>query len=331
MRAILIKKFGGPEELMIAEIPQPVSGPEQLLVRVKACALNRADLLQRRGKYPPPAGESDIPGMEISGEVAAVGANVSRFKLDDKVFGLVGSGAYAEYCLLDEEMAMRVPEHLDFFEAAAIPEAFMTAMEAVFTLGQLQAEETILIHAGASGVGSAAIQMARSIGARVIATTGSQDKYPDIIRFGADEIINYKKDNFATEVMKLTNDAGVNVIIDFVGADYMPRHLEILQTSGRLSLLGLMGGTTAEIDLRQIQRKRLQIMGLAMRSRPLSEKRAVTRAFAETWLPLFTKGSLYPVIDSVFFFTDAQQAHERMEKNLNIGKIILSFDPSSAR
>ena len=326
MKAIILKKFGGPEVLEVSEIPQPEPGPEQILVRVKACALNRADLLQRRGKYAPPAGESDILGLEIAGNIALLGANVKNFKIGERIFGLVASGAYAEYCLLDQGMAMRIPEKFSYQEAASIPEAFLTAQEAVFTLGQLQPKESILIHAGGSGVGSAAIQLARQVDAKIFTTTSDETKFAKISAFGADEILNYKKQDFAAEIFRLTNDEGVDVIIDFVGAVYLAQHLRLLQTAGRMTLVGAMGGNKSEIDIDPIRVKRLQIKGLMMRFRPLAEKRLITQHFQEKWLPLFNNGKLVPVIDTVFDYQEVQAAHEHMENNRNVGKIILNFN-----
>jgi putative PIG3 family NAD(P)H quinone oxidoreductase len=326
MHAVTLNGFGGTDVLTIAEIPQPTPGPEQVLVHVKAAALNRADLLQRRGKYPPPPGESDILGMEIAGQIVAMGEEVIGFGIGEKVFGLVGSGAYAEYCLIDQGMVMPIPEHLSYIEAAAIPEAFLTAQEALFSLGQLQPHESVLIHAGASGVGSAAIQLAHQMQATVYTTVSSADKMAAVKSFGADEIINYKQQDFATEIRRATHNEGVNVIIDFVGASYLADHLDLLKIGGRLIIVGLMGGTQTEINLQPIQRKRLQLKGLAMRTRPLAEKRAVTHAFQTHWLPLFKSGKLKPVIDSTFPFKDVRAAQQRMEDNLNVGKIVLTFD-----
>jgi putative PIG3 family NAD(P)H quinone oxidoreductase len=323
MRAVTFDQFGEPSVLTLSEIPQPIPGPEQLLVHVKACALNRADLIQRRGKYPPPPGESDILGLEIAGQVVAMGENVTGFGTGEKVFGLVGSGAYAEYCLLDQGMAMPMPEHLSYEEAASIPEAFLTAQEAVFTLGQLHAHESILIHAGGSGVGGAAIQLAHQAKAFVYTTVGSQEKADKIKHGGADVIINYKQQDFAEEILQHTKNQGIQVIVDFVGASYLAKHLRILQSGGRLSLVGLMGGTQADIDLGIIQKKRLQIKGLAMRTRPLAEKRLITQHFKEKWLPLFANGKLKPMIDSVYALQDVVAAHESMEANANVGKIVL--------
>ncbi len=326
MQVIALKQFGGPEELILAEMPQPIPGADQLLVHVKACALNRADLLQRRGKYPPPAGESTTLGLEIAGQIVGMGANVSGFGVGEKVFGLVGGGGYAEYCLLDQGMAMQIPENFTYAQAAAIPEAFLTAQEALFSLGQLCHHETVLIHAGGSGVGSAALQLASQVNAKVYTTTSTVEKFDRIKEFANPTIINYKQQDIATEIMRLTDNRGVNVIIDFIGASYLKEHLQILQDAGRLVLVGLMGGHETQIDLNTVHKKRLQIKGLTMRARPLGEKRLLTKHFKERWLPLFSQAILQPVIDSIFPFQDVRLAHEYMEKNLNVGKIILSLE-----
>jgi NADPH:quinone reductase-like Zn-dependent oxidoreductase len=239
---------------------------------------------------------------------------------------LVGGGGYAEYCLLDQGMAIQIPENLTYAQAAAIPEAFLTAQEAMFTLGQLAKDETILIHAGASGVGSAALQLASQITANIITTTGSVEKFARIKEFANPSIINYKEQDVGGEVMRLTDDAGVNVIIDFVGASYLAMHCQILQTAGRLTLVGLMGGHEALINLNIVHKKRLQLKGLIMRARPLLEKRKITEQFCQRWLPLFATGKLQPIIDSIFPIEEAALAHAYMEKNLNVGKIILSLE-----
>jgi tumor protein p53-inducible protein 3 len=326
MQAFALKNFGGPEVLVPVEMPRPIPGPDQLLVHVKACALNRADLLQRRGKYPPPPGESDILGLEISGQIVEMGANVTGFTEGDKVFGLVGSGGYAEYCLLDKDMAMAIPANFSYAQAAAIPEAFLTAQEALFTLGLLDKNQRILIHAGGSGVGSAALQLASQIGAITYTTTGSAEKFDRIKEYANPHIINYKLQDVGAEIMRLTHDQGIDVIMDFIGASYLSTHLQILRINGRLILVGLMGGHETQVDLNIIHKKRLQLKGLIMRSRPLAEKRLITKHFKERWLPLFSNGQLHPVIDSIFSFSDAALAHEYMEKNLNVGKIILTLD-----
>jgi tumor protein p53-inducible protein 3 len=323
MLAITFKNAGGPEELALTHVQTPTPNPTQLLIRVKATALNRADLLQRRGKYSPPPGESDILGLEIAGEVAARGCDVTRFNIGDRVFGLVGSGGYAEYCLIDHETAMPIPESFSFVEAAAVPEAFLTANEAIFTLGNLQPHETILIHAGASGVGTAGIQLAHHIGATVLSTVSTSAKKACVLTLGAKAAIDYKQEDFVVELKKLTHNQGVNVIIDFIGASYLPRNLQSLQPSGRLICVGLMGGTKAEINLESIIMQRLQIKGLIMRTRSLEDKRAMAQNFCQRWLPLLAERKIQPIIDSIYPFSDVQKAHQKMEENANIGKIVL--------
>lgn len=323
MRAITQAHTNAPLEL--SEIPAPKPNPEQLLIRVHATALNRADLLQRCGKYPPPPGESTILGLEIAGEIVKLGANVQGFQIGQRIFGLVGSGGYAEYACIDQGLAMPIPENFSYVQAAAIPEAFLTANEALFTLGNLNSSETILIHAGASGVGSAAIQLAHQTGATVFTTVSSAEKAAQVTALGANNVINYKEQDFSTIIKELTQDKGVNVIIDFIGASYLEKNLASLCDNGRLVCVGLLGGTKAEINLATVLTKRLQIKGLVMRHRSIADKRAITQRFMATQLPLINKGLLQPVIDTVYPLAKAQQAHEHMESNANIGKIILEI------
>ena len=323
MQAIIVKQFGGPEALQLSEISQPQPSAQQLLIRVHACGVNRADVLQRGGNYPPPPGESEILGLEIAGEVAAFGSEVTRFSKGQRVCGLVGGGAYAEYCVIDQQLAMPIPGTLSYQQAASIQEAFLTAYEAIFTLATLQAKQTILIHAGASGVGLAAIQLAKAIDATVIATAGSEEKCRHIKQVGADLAIHYRSQDFVDIVSEFTAKQGIDVIIDFIGKDYLQRNLHCLARRGRLILVATLSGSNCEIDLLTIIRKQLQIKGLIMRSRPLSEKRDFTKRFQQEWLPKFDKGILKPVIDSVYPLAEAAKAHQRMELNQNIGKIIL--------
>ncbi len=326
MRAITFNTPGGPEVLQLTEVPDPTPGPEQLLVRVRASALNRADTLQRRGQYPPPPGESDILGLELAGEVEAVGTAAHGFHVGDRVFGLVGGGGYAEKALIDYRMAMPIPTGWSFVEAAAVPEVFFTAHETLFTLGQLAPGETVLIHAGASGVGTAGIQMARHIGARVFATAGSPEKVARITALGAEVGINYKTEDFAARVRALTNRSGVELVQDFVGAAYWQSNLQCLKVGGRLVLVGLMGGAKVEADLGLILRQRLHIIGSVMRSQSLENKIAITQRFLERWLPLLAKGSIRPIIDTSFALAEAAAAHKYMEDNRNVGKIMLVVD-----
>lgn len=325
MKAVIQKGFGGPEVLILADIPQPVPGPQQLLVRVHATALNRADVLQRSGTYLPPDGSTQILGLEIAGDVAEIGPNVRGFEIGQRVFGLITGGGYAEYCLIDAAMAMSIPENWSYAEAAAIPEVFFTANETIFVLGELKPAESILIHAAGSGVGTAAVQMAHYIGATVYGTAGNNEKIDRIISLGATAVVNYKTEDFAAEILRLTNNAGVDVIEDFIGAKYFDSNLSLLKIAGRLIMVGLMGGRNTEIDLGLILSRRLQIKGSMLRTRTLEDKRAVTQRFQERWLPVLISGKIKPIIHAVLPIERVIDAHQMMEANLNFGKIVLTI------
>jgi putative PIG3 family NAD(P)H quinone oxidoreductase len=328
MRAVVIRQFGGTEVLAVDRVPVPEPGAEQLLVRVKASALNRADTLQRQGLYPPPPGESDILGLELAGDVAAWGSGVRGFSKGDRVFGLVGGGGYAEYALLDHQMAMPIPQGWSYENATAVPEVFFTSNETLFVLGELAEGQSVLIHAGGSGVGTAGIQMAAQAGAKVFFTAGSAEKITRAEALGGGAAIcgiNYKSQDFQKEVTQLTSGEGVDVVLDFIGADYLERNLAILKPGGRLILAATMGGAKGELDLGIVLRKRLQVIGSVMRSRPLEDKRAITRRFRERWLPLLTEGRIRPIVDTVFPMEQVREAHEYMEANHNFGKIVLTM------
>ena len=325
MKAVTRSGDGGPEALQLGEVPTPQPTETQLLVDVRATALNRADLIQRRGGYPPPPGESEILGLEIAGTVSEIGTDVIGFKNGDRVFGLVGGGGYAEKAVIDYRMAMEIPDNWGFEQAAAIPEVFFTANENIFTLGRLAAGETILIHAGGSGVGTAGVQIAHHVGARVFVTASTSDKIEKCITLGATAGINYKQSDFVSEIERLTDGEGVDVVLDFIGAPYLARNLQILKTKGRLLQVGLMGGSSTEIDLGTVMRKRLQIIGSVMRPQSLEEKIAITQRFVERWYPELKAGNLQPVIDTVFPLGQVHEAHAYMEANQNIGKIILKI------
>ncbi len=324
MKAIVITAPGGPENLKLADVPDPVPGENQVLVDVKATALNRADLLQRRGVYPPPKGESEILGLECAGVVGAIGPGVSAVKPGDRVMALLAGGGYAEKVVIHERMAIPIPDRLSFVQAAAVPEAFLTAREALFTLGQLQPGGHVLVHAAAGGVGSAAVQLAREHGARVIATAGDAAKLARVAELGAHTLVNYKSEDFVEASKRATAGAGVDVILDFIGGAYWDKHAACLAVGGRCVVIGLLGGTTAEVNLGLLLMKRHQILGLVMRSRPLSDKIAISARFIRESLPLLAEGRLVPVIDQTFPLAEAAAAHERMEQNLNVGKIVLS-------
>ncbi len=323
MKAILVNEPGGPEQLVLGEYEQPQPKPNELLVRVHATALNRADTLQRQGKYPPPKGESPILGLEMAGEVVEAGNSCTRFRKGDKVFGLLSGGGYAEYAVIREGMAMPVPEHLSMEAAAAIPEVFLTAYQALVWLGKLKEGERVLIHAGASGVGTAAIQLARAIKAEVL-VTASEQKMQACLDLGAAKAINYRKTAFEQEVQAFTNAEGVDVVIDFIAGPYFKKNIDCLRLDGRLVLLAsLGGGKVEEFDLRKILMKRLQVIGTTLRSRTRQYQMQLTKEMSEFALPLFQSEKIKPVVDSVFDWEDVADAHRYMEENRNIGKIVL--------
>jgi len=305
------------------EVPTPEVGPDGVLVEVHATAVNRADLLQRRGLYPPPPGESQILGLEAAGVVAETGRDVTVWQTGDRVLCLLGGGGYAEYVAVHSDMVLPIPAGLDFEQAAAIPEAFYTAFVNLTFEAGLAVGESVLIHAGGSGVGTAAIQIARRTGARVFVTAGSDDKIRRCTELGAHEGINYKTEDFKERLTALTGRRGADVVLDCVGGSYLDKHVGLLRTRGRLVLIGLMGGNKAEIDLAAVVRKRLRVIGSVLRSRTLAEKIAITRAFATDVLPLFESGALKPIIDSTYAIADAERAHEHVAANKNFGKVIL--------
>jgi NADPH:quinone reductase len=325
MRAVVPAGAGGPGVLRIAERPIPVPAAEQIVVRVRAAALNHADLLQRAGEYPAPAGESDILGVEIAGDVVAAGTAVPTPPVGP-VFGLVGGGGYADYCVIDHRMAVPIPPALTYAQAAALPEVFLTADTALFQLGGLAAGMRVLVHGGASGVGTASIQLARAVGAWVACTVCSAAKADRAGALGADLVVNHRSQDFVEQVLAWTDGAGVDVIVDIVGADYFTRNLAALRTGGCLVLLGVIGGTVCTVDLDAVIVGRLQVKGTVMRPLPLAAKRSLTERFRGRWLPLVATGELVPVVDAVVPVTEAARAHERMERSEHVGKIVLDLD-----
>lgn len=325
MKAVIVKKPGGIEELKIVEVPAPEPGEKEILVKVHAAALNRADIIQRQGKYPPPAGASDILGLEIAGEVFSAGSNVKNWKKGEKVFGLLPGGGYAEFAVINGKMANRVPSDLSYEKAAAIPEVFLTAYQALYWHSKLQKDEKILIHAGGSGVGTAAIQLAKLIGAEIY-VTASKEKHKICYKLGADAAIDYKNENFEERIMQLTVGKGVNVIIDFVAGPYFMQNLKALTTDGRLILLATLGGTKFEnADIRSILSKRLTIMGSTLRSRTEDYKIKLNEEFMQYSFDKFKRGIIKPVIDKVFDWKDVAKAHKYLEENKNIGKIVMKI------
>ncbi|GEN32899.1 MULTISPECIES: NAD(P)H-quinone oxidoreductase [Aneurinibacillus] len=324
MKAVLVEE--NTHRLYIGEAEDPVMGDDELLVSIKATALNRADLLQKRGLYPPPKGASHIMGLEMAGIVENVGKNVTGFKPGDRVCALLPGGGYAEKVSIPAGMAIRIPDHFSFTEAAAIPEVFLTAYLNLFWLGGLKAGHTVLIHAGASGVGTAAIQLVREAGATSIITAGSEKKRQACLDLGASLAIDYKAGPFEPAVKEATDGQGVNIILDFIGAPYWEQNLSCLAMDGRLVIIGTMGGSKApELNLGQLLRRRLQIIGTALRSRSVEDKIALTREFVEFAMPRFADGRLRPIVDSVWDLEQVQEAHEYMENNKNTGKIILQI------
>lgn len=328
MNAVFITEFGGPENLEIREVADPAR-PEasEVLVRVRAAGLNRADLLQRRGLYPPPQGFSpNIPGLEFAGDVAEVGGDVEKFKSGDRVFGITAGDAQAEYLKIDHRLLTTIPDNLNFVEAAAVPEAFITAHDAVFTQGRLSNGESLLVHAVGSGVGLAALQLAKANGNRVIGTSRTREKLERCREYGLDEaIVPGPGSEFATEILNSTGGTGVDVILDLVGGAYFEQNLQCLATKGRLMLVGLTSGAKAEFNLGIALSKRLRLIGTVLRARSLGEKAEATRAFAADVVPLFADGRIHPNVDRIFDFHDVRAAHEYLESNESFGKIVLEF------
>jgi putative PIG3 family NAD(P)H quinone oxidoreductase len=325
MKAVIVATPGGTEQLGIGDVPEPELTPGSIRIDVRAAALNRTDLLQRRGRYRPPPGASDILGLECAGVVQAVASDVRRFQPGARVMALLAGGGYAARVVCPEGAAMPIPEHLSFVQAAAIPEAFLTAHEALFSLGQLEAKQHVLIHAAASGIGSAALQLARLAGATSVATAGSAEKLALAQRLGAAHTINYRDGEVAAAVLEASDGRGVDVVIDLVGPPYAATHLECLVVAGRWVLVGLLGGSQVNLDLGTFHRKRLQLLALIMRSRSAEEKSAIVRRFSERFLACFARGELEPIVDRVYPMSEVRAAHERMEQNQNLGKIVLEM------
>ena len=324
MKAILLKAFGDADQLYLGEAPTPTFTSTEVLVKVKATALNRADTLQRKGSYPPPPGASEILGLEMSGIIEQVGSDVSRWKPGDRVFGLLAGGGYAEYVSTHENMLLEIPENWNFHEGAAIAEVYLTAFQALSYLSNLQKGETVLIHAGASGVGTAAIQLAKSMGAAKIIVTASKSKHKVCKNLGADITIDYRTQNFEEVIKEITQGKGVDVIIDFLGASYFQKNINSLAMDGRLVILAFMGGIKIEeLNIVNFLRKRIKIMGSTLRARSLDYKIQLTQDFANYAMPKFITKELQPVIDSVFDWKDVVEAHRYMEANKNKGKIVL--------
>ncbi len=324
MRAVVITEHGDPDVLTVDDVPEPEPGPEEVLVAVRATALNRADLLQRRGFYPEPGPPRahEIPGMELAGTVVARGERVSAWQEGDEVMGIVAGGAYAERIAVHERQLMAVPPALGLADAAAVPEVWITAWDALVLQGGLTSGRATLVHAGASGVGSAAIPIAKALGAKVVTTT-STAKVEACRAFGADVVVDYTSEDYVEAVWAATDGAGVDVVLDVIGGDYLARNLRALRVGGTIVQVGVMGGGRTEIDLGAMLPKRARLIGTVLRPRPLEEKAAVTQRFAREVLPWFADGTFRPVIDSRYRLDEIAEAHRHMEANANVGKIVI--------
>jgi putative PIG3 family NAD(P)H quinone oxidoreductase len=326
MRAAVITEPGGPDVLKVMEVDDPVPGPEDVLVDVKASALNRADLLQREGSYPaPPGSPADIPGLEFAGVVLEAGDRVIGMSKGDRVFGLLGGGGYASRTVTHHRMAVSIPDSWDFVQAAATPEVYLTAYDALFNRGNLQMGEKVLVHAAGSGVGTAAVQLAHHAGAFVFGTAGSAEKLAGAAKLGMDVGINYHDEDFAAVVKEHTGGTGVDVLIDFIGAPYWDQNIASMAVLGRLVEVGLMGGSRVEVDLGRLMGKRLQVTGTGLRGRSLEEKLALTAQFKRHVLPHLASGSMKPIVDRTFPLEEVAEAHRYMETNANFGKIVLTI------
>jgi NADPH2:quinone reductase len=325
MTVIGISKPGGPEVLLPETRAVPVPGPGEILVKVLAAGVNRPDVAQRSGAYPPPPGASDLPGLEIAGEVVAVGAGSSKHKLGDKVMSLVAGGGYAQYCIAQDAQAMAVPPVLSMQEAGAIPETLMTVWHNVFERGGLKPGETLLIHGGSSGIGTMAIQLAKAFGSRVIVTVGSKDKADACTKLGADVAINYKTEDFVEAVKTATNGAGANVILDMVGGDYIDRNYDAAAVEARIVQIAFLSGQPkANVNFAKLMVKRLHHTGSTLRPRTNADKAAMVLAIEAKVMPLLREGRVKPLMDSTFPLEKAADAHRRMETSEHIGKIVLA-------
>jgi NADPH2:quinone reductase len=324
MTVVAISKPGGPEVLVPETRPVPAPKQGEILIRVQAAGVNRPDVAQRSGSYPPPPGASDLPGLEVAGEVVALGEGATKHKLGDKVMSLVAGGGYAQYCIAQDAQAMAVPPALSITEAGALPETLMTVWHNVFERGGLQAGETLLIHGGSSGIGTMAIQLAKAFGAKVIVTVGAQDKADACLKLGADVAINYKTQDFVAETRKATNDTGANVILDMVGGDYIERNYDAAAVDGRVVQIAFLGGPKATVNFAKLMVKRLHHTGSTLRPRSNADKAAMVRAIEEKVMPLLREGRVKPLMDSTFPLEKAVDAHRRMETSAHIGKIVLT-------
>jgi putative PIG3 family NAD(P)H quinone oxidoreductase len=323
MIAIEISRPGPPEVLVAVERPRPTAGAGEVLIKVAAAGVNRPDVMQRLGRYPPPPGAPDIPGLEVAGTIADVGADVTKWRPGDRVCALVAGGGYAEFCVAPAAQCLPVPPALDLTAAAGIPETFFTVWTNVFERGRLTAGESILVHGGSSGIGTTAIQLARAFGARVFATAGSAEKCRACEALGADRAVNYHEDDFVAVVKAATAGLGVDVVLDMVGAEYFPRNIEALAVEGRLVEIATQRGAKAEIVIPTIMQRRLTITGSTLRPRSVAEKGAIARQLAERVWPLLAEGRVKPIVHATFPLREAAEAHRVLESGSHIGKLLL--------
>ncbi len=323
MTAIAIAQPGGPEQLKPQHVMVPAPDADEVLIKVAAAGINRPDVMQRQGLYPPPKGASPIPGLEIAGEVVAVGSNVTRYSSGDRICALVTGGGYAEYCVASEGAALPVPAGMDLIEAAALPETFFTVWANVFERAGLQAGEVFVVHGGTSGIGTTAIQLASAFGARVFTTARGPEKGAICTELGAERAIDYETEDFVDVVKSATAGRGADVILDMVGGDYIPRNIAVAAEDGRIHQIAFLRGSKVEVDFMRLMLKRITLTGSTLRARPASVKARIARALEATVWPLLASGNVRPIIDSRFALSDAAEAHKRMESNAHIGKILL--------
>lgn len=327
MRAIVVAAPGGPEQLHIEERNDPVAREGEVVVRVAGAGINRADLLQRQGFYPPPPGASDLLGLEASGVVANVGPGVSTPSVGDRVMLLVEGGAYAELVAVRAAQVVLVPDNIDLIDAGGVPEVFITAHDALFTRGRLQDGETVLIHGGGGGVGTAAIQLARQHDCRILVTAGSAEKIARCRALGADAGINYRTEDFVARTRELTDGRGADLVLDIMGASYLGKNMDAVATDGRIVVIGMQGGNQTEIDLGVMMRRRISLISTTLRARPAAQKAVIVAAFTADVVPALADGRLRPIIDRVLPLDEAGEAHRLMESGEVVGKIVLDASP----
>jgi putative PIG3 family NAD(P)H quinone oxidoreductase len=323
MRAVVVRDAGGPEMLAVWDVIDPQPGPGEVLIDVVAAGVNRADLLQRQGNYPPPPGASELIGLECSGRISGLGPGVEGFEIGDEVCALLAGGGYAERVAVPAGQVLPRPEGVTLVEAAALPETVCTVWSNIFMLASLRPQETLLVHGGASGIGTTAIQLGKAVDARVIATVGADNKVAKCLELGADTVINYRKDDFVEVVKQVTEGHGADVILDVVGAPYLDRNMRTLATAGRLVVIGMQGGRTGELDLGLLLAKRAAVLATGLRARPVQEKTAIVASVRDNVWPLIADGHLRPVVHKVLPLEEAGEAHRILEDSEQIGKVLL--------